>query len=575
GAAVAGMVTSLVLVPLFGASMTLFLFVCLILANVWIAVLSCYRPEKIRHLAPAGLSLRRFGYVLFGVGLSIVLCSNLLSAAAQRLNPPLPQHAAQALAGQMRLERASSHAERNAHYFNLYDANDEPAGYVFSSADLAPEVRGFGGKINLGIYLDTTGALVDFHVIRSNETPAYLALLGRWSKLLRGHRLFEPGPFADVHAVTGATVTCQAILSALQTSAHRFARQQLGRSVEASDRQQPKRLAYGLGMDSIYLLSVFALTLIVIYRGDFWTRFAVLALNVVAGGIVLNLQYSTEQMVTILSLHTPAAALSAAFLLVIGVPLLVLVFGNIYCGYICPFGALQELLGYIVPKKFKQPMPRPTMQKARFVKYVVLLLLIVVFFFSRNRTTLAADPLISIFNLRFSIYHFRLALLLITALALLGSIFYTRFWCRYLCPAGAFLSLFNNVAPLKRYLPAKKFSRCEFGLTAKDNMDCIYCDKCRYEAKTIPIEQPVSTQARMTAKLLSRSLPVAALLFAAAVSVTTVDRFLEVIPAGLEHPTAAAASGGQPRDVDMQRIRTMIEQRKLSEKEAEYYKKVE
>jgi hypothetical protein len=55
------------------------------------------------------------------------------------------------------------------------------------------------------------------------------------------------------------------------------------------------------------------------------------------------------------------------------------------------------------------------------------------------------------------------------------------------------------------------------------------------------------------------------------VSAISVRRFLQVIPTGFEQ----AAVGGQPRNVDMQRIRTMIRQKKLSDKEAEFYRKVE
>jgi hypothetical protein len=305
----------------------------------------------------------------------------------------------------------------------------------------------------------------------------------------------------------------------------------------------------------------------------------------VVGGIVLNAQYSSEQIATILSLHTPAAGLTGAFLLVIGIPLLIIFFGNIYCGYICPFGAAQELLSYIVPERFKQPVATERMRKASFFKYVVLFVLIIVFFVSRNRTTLAADPLIEIFNLqsfdfaqdRFSIYDFQLAnvnrqlsILLIVTIGLTGSVFYARFWCRYLCPVGAFLSLLSNVAILKRYLPAKRFGKCEFGLSAKDQIDCLCCDRCRYERRKST--QPLMPYTLM--KLLSRYFVVVVLAVVILVSTVSVSRFLQVIPAGLEYPTALAA-GGQPRDVDLQRIRTMIRQKKLSDQEAEFYKKVE
>jgi hypothetical protein len=51
-------------------------------------------------------------------------------------------------------------------------------------------------------------------------------------------------------------------------------------------------------------------------------------------------------------------------------------------------------------------------------------------------------------------------------------------------------------------------------------------------------------------------------------------RIIKVIPAGSD-AVAVSASGGQPRDIDVQRVRTMIREQKLSDKEAEFYKQVE
>jgi hypothetical protein len=58
------------------------------------------------------------------------------------------------------------------------------------------------------------------------------------------------------------------------------------------------------------------------------------------------------------------------------------------------------------------------------------------------------------------------------------------------------------------------------------------------------------------------------------ISTVSAGRFLEVIPAGLDAGTIST-SGGQPRDVDLQRIRTMIRQKRLSDKEADFYKRIE
>jgi predicted membrane-bound spermidine synthase/Na+-translocating ferredoxin:NAD+ oxidoreductase RnfG subunit len=584
GASASGLLTGLILVPVLGVKLAILVFILFILANTPAAVLRIYKPEKICTIDTIIFRLRRLGYILFGIGVCIVLCSNLLSEAGAKLRPSLPQYAAQALAGELSIKQESSVGGDNArkiNYFRICDANDKLTGYVFSSEDLAPEVRGFGGKMNLGIHVDITGRLINFHIIKSNETPAYLNLLSQpdandltWYTHLNGRKLFQPQPFADVHSVTGATVSSEAILSSLQTSAHRFAGQVLGQSLETKLKEK-NRLSNVTDTPGIYLIGAFALALIVTYRGGFWSRLAVLCLNLVVGGIILNTQYSSEQIASILSLQAPAVGLSGTFLLVTGIPILVLFFGNIFCGYICPFGALQELLGYVVPKRFKPTISIETMQKARFVKYGVLLVVIIVFFFSRNRTTLAADPLISIFNFQFWQLSILEPLLLIVAMALIGSVFYTRFWCRYLCAVGAFLSLFNKVIILQRYVPVKKFGNCEFGLTGKDQMDCIYCDRCRYQAKAAVKKEHMPRLHHAPEKAVSRYFVIGVLIAAIFISTVSISRFSQVIGAGIGKSAGAQSAGGEPRDVDLQRIRTMIEQNRLSDREAEFYKKVE
>ena len=570
GAAVGGMVTSLAMVPVLGATMALIVFVILMLANLPQAILKIYRPEKLLlYSETTALRFRRLGYVLFGVGASLVLCSNLLAHAGARLRPSLPQYSVRALAGEFRTEQQSA-ALRDSFgkidYYRVFDANDQLAGYIFSSQDLAHEVRGFGGRINLAVYVDnSSGTLIGFHLIRSNETPSYLELLSKWNDTLIGHHLFQPQPFADIQAVTGATVSSEAILSALKISGQRFASEVLGRETEQFEEERVSQAKYMPDNHAIYLIAAFVLALIVTCLGGFRSRLVVLCISLGVGGIWLNAQYSSEQIVSVLSWQAPAMALTGAFVFIVGIPLLVIIFGNLYCGYICPFGAIQELIGYILPGRFKPSISNESMRKARFVKYIILLVVVIVFFASRDRTTLGADPLISIFGLRLTTEYIKSALVFIIGAALVGSLFWPRFWCRYFCPAGAFLSLLNRAAILKRYLPAKKYGRCPFGLTGKDNADCIQCDKCRFEKFDGAAAQKQRFPGAFAACVIIVSL---------FVSVISADRFVEVIPAGHED-LAVSASGGQPRDVDLQRVQTMIRQKRLSDKEAEFYKKVD
>jgi predicted membrane-bound spermidine synthase len=564
GAVAGGLFTSLAIVPVLGTRLTLLIFILFLLANLPYAALRMCCPAKVT----AGPAFRSIGYSLFGVAAALVICSNLLAATGRRLAPALPVGAARALAGSLRIEAATAvlpHTGKTATYFKTYDANDKTVGFIFSSDDFAPHVRGFGGKINLAIHIDKAGNLIDFHVIRSNETPAYLDMLTDWFDSLKNRAIFAPRPFANIDAVTGATVSSKAVLEALAESGGAFASDVLGQTgtqkIATVSRRQPD-------LQGAYLVVAVLLTFLVIYWGGFWSRLFVLAFNVFIGGIFLNAQFSTEQIASLLSLAVPLTAPTGAFILIVGVPLLALLFGNIYCGYLCPFGALQELFGYLLADRLKPTVTIKQMRKARFVKYIILFLIIGAFFLSRNHETLAVDPLIRIFSLKFLLDNPDKLLLLTAAVALVGSLFYSRFWCRYLCPAGAFLSLFNKIAVLRRYLPAKHYANCEYGVSYNDKLDCIFCDKCRYEkTSVVPVLKPV-------AGFGSRYLLPAVLVIAIGIAAVSVKSLVSELPAS-SAASAAVSSGGQPRNVDLQQIRTMIRENKLSDREADYYKKIE
>jgi hypothetical protein len=383
-------------------------------------------------------------------------------------------------------------------------------------------------------------------------------MLTNWFASLKDRDLFTQQPFSGIDAVTGATVSSKAVLESLARSGAKFATGVLGRSPQ----QKAAVAAHPLpDLQGVYLLIAFGLTILVIYRGGFWSRLFILATSIAFGGAVFNAQFSTEQVTSLLSLAVPFAALTGVFILTIGAPLLAILFGNIYCGYLCPFGALQEVIGYILPARFRPVLSKELMRKARFVKFVVLFIIIAGFFLSRNHDSLSPDPLIKVFSFR----HFDEVLLLIGAIVFVGSIFFSRFWCRYLCPAGAFLSLFNKIAIFSRLFPAKRYADCEYGLSYNDKLDCIFCDKCRYEKK--PAFEPA-------AGFTSRYLLPAVLVIAVCIAAVSVKSVVSELPVS-STASVAISSGGQPRNADTEQIKKMIQENKLSNREADFYKKAD
>jgi hypothetical protein len=122
--------------------------------------------------------------------------------------------------------------------------------------------------------------------------------------------------------------------------------------------------------------------------------------------------------------------------------------------------------------------------------------------------------------------------------------------------------LFNKIAIFGRYLPAKHYANCEYGLGFNDKTDCIYCDKCRYEKK------PAVTEPSH-----SRYFPAIVLIIAVGLSAVSIKNFVGALP-GPSH-IAAASSAGQIRNVDLPKVRKMIQENQLSEREADFYKKAE
>ena len=115
---------------------------------------------------------------------------------------------------------------------------------------------------------------------------------------------------------------------------------------------------------------------------------------------------------------------------------------GIYCGWLCPFGAIQELLNELARKlKIKQlELPYVVHERLWAIKYIILLGL---FGLSLESLSLAeryaeVEPFKTTIMLKFQRewgYVFYAVLLIVI------SIFNRKFYCRYICPLGAALAI--------------------------------------------------------------------------------------------------------------------------------------
>lgn len=170
---------------------------------------------------------------------------------------------------------------------------------------------------------------------------------------------------------------------------------------------------------------------------------------------------------------------------------LFLVGRGLFCGWLCPFGALQEILSWGAKKlKIKQLRIPPALHRKLIkVKYPVLggLLLISLYDLSLSERLAEVEPFKTSVTLVFVRYW---PFVLYAIGLLLAGLYVHKFYCRYLCPLGAglaALSFFHKYELLKRIpfcgTPCQTCnSRCEIDAIRKDGSvdynECVQCLEC-------------------------------------------------------------------------------------------------
>jgi polyferredoxin len=142
--------------------------------------------------------------------------------------------------------------------------------------------------------------------------------------------------------------------------------------------------------------------------------------------------------------------------LVLGLAVLVatIAAGAAFCGWLCPFGTLQDGLTWLRTRLRLPEVPVPARLDhwLRYGRYVMLGLILYMTISSVRLWFADYDPYRTIFGLGW-LFEFNLAehwLAYTIAIAILvGSFFIPRFWCKYACPLGGVLSLFNHVSLLR------------------------------------------------------------------------------------------------------------------------------
>ena len=175
------------------------------------------------------------------------------------------------------------------------------------------------------------------------------------------------------------------------------------------------------------------------------------------------------------------------------------------CGFLCPFGLIQDLL-HKIPffKKIRTFRGDKLLRKLKYVIFLVFVILLPLFltdvmgqgapYFCKlicpAGTLEGGLPLVLLNKgMRSAIgwlYLWKNTILLVTVLL---SILIYRPFCKYLCPLGAFYSVFNKVSVFRYRIDTEKCvhcgkcaSACQMGVNpveTPNSSECIRCGRCR------------------------------------------------------------------------------------------------
>jgi NAD-dependent dihydropyrimidine dehydrogenase PreA subunit len=184
------------------------------------------------------------------------------------------------------------------------------------------------------------------------------------------------------------------------------------------------------------------------------------------------------------------------FILFIVTLVMAIVLRRSFCGQICPFGGLQEFFAKLGQKIFRKRLtiPRKLDRVLRYLKYAVLLLTVAMSWLTAELWITPYDPYNALghladWNTLTTTYLAGFILLIVTAL---GSLLFDRFFCKYLCPAGALYGIIGKISPYAVRVNKGKCIRCglcdsacPMNVRVMDckkgkvtDIECINCNEC-------------------------------------------------------------------------------------------------
>ncbi len=298
----------------------------------------------------------------------------------------------------------------------------------------------YGGPLSVAVILNESKLIERVALVESTDTTTYIQRVldaGILDDFLGAETKYLP----EIEAVTGATLSSNAMKEGVKKAVAAID----GKEVQGTNTAMSPIALIKL-LATVCIFAVAALIVSPLYR---WNknhaRWALLAVSTVVLGFMMGSQFSLSSLVLLLSGTWIAGLASYAPLvcLVLAVAVFFTSKKNIYCNFICPFGAIQEGLGRITQcSAIKRP------EYMKWIARIFSLLAMCAALYFRNASVAQYEP----FSIAFSFIGSTLIFAL-TISIVIASFFIRRPWCTLLCPVSC---IFDYLLFMRAWLMSKK-----------------------------------------------------------------------------------------------------------------------
>jgi NosR/NirI family nitrous oxide reductase transcriptional regulator len=292
------------------------------------------------------------------------------------------------------------------------------------------EANGYGGPMKVLVAVDELGFVSNILVIENRETPSWYrkVIAEKYPEKLKNKSYkehFELG--RDIDGISGATYTSRAIAEAVRKGVRDVASARLGYEVEPE-----KKPDIEFGIPELSLILFFSIGLFSgqkKYKYKKQVRWLTLISGMILLGFIFERPLNLVHINKFLIGFWPDWKLYFYwYLLIFGVfSVLIIKKVNVYCTWVCPFGATQECLGKM--GRAKQISVGKYAGILRWINRGVVWLAIVIALIYRNPGLSSYE----VFGTLFSLTGTNLQFLLLTIIVLM-SLFVKRPWCTFFCP---------------------------------------------------------------------------------------------------------------------------------------------